>query len=479
MNNDISKKAASGLLWKFAEKIGYQGISVSVQIILARLLLPDDYGIIAIIMVFVALSDVFILQGLTTALIQRKNPSQLDFSSVFYANIGISIIIYICLFFSAGLLADFYYMPELKNITRVLGLNVVLGAPSAVHYAIMSRNLDFRKSFYRNITNVVCYGITGILLAFEGFGVWSLVYSKLVGTLVGSVVMIVGVNWTPSLVFSTKSLRSLFNYSSKVLCTNLFKTLFYNLNSILIGKYHPSSQLGYYQRGRQIPEMVMTSVDGSLSEVMYPTLSKFQDDLPSLKGVLRRSLKISMFVTFPLLVFLIVISEPLTLFLLTDKWLPSVPIMQLACILCMDWPLSIRVHALNAIGKSNITLQLSIIQQVFSLFILIITVRYGVIAMMYGGIFSSIVYLFVSSYFVNKYIKYSLVEMLHDIIPTVFYTIVMAGCVYVVSLFCMPLLLQLAIQVLIAFSIYVSIVLFVKDSNMVYLQKMLNNIIKR
>ena len=225
--------------------------------------------------------------------------------------------------------------------------------------------------------------------------------------------------------------------------------------------------------------MVMTSVDGSLSEVMYPTLSKFQDDLPSLKGVLRRSLKISMFVTFPLLVFLIVISEPLTLFLLTDKWLPSVPIMQLACILCMDWPLSIRVHALNAIGKSNITLQLSIIQQVFSLFILIITVRYGVIAMMYGGIFSSIVYLFVSSYFVNKYIKYSLVEMLHDIIPTVFYTIVMAGCVYVVSLFCMPLLLQLAIQVLIAFSIYVSIVLFVKDSNMVYLQKMLNNIIKR
>ena len=414
MTSDVNlrKRAMSGLIWKLMEKIGYQLISVIVQVILARILSPEDYGLIAIIMVIIALSDVFILQGFTSALIQRKEPSQLDFSSVFFANVIISVILYTIIFFAADFIAKFYNIPDLVQLTRVLSLNIIIGAFSAVHNAILSRNLDFKKSFYRNISNVFGYGLSGILFAFNGLGVWSLVYARLIGTTISTVVLWFGIKWKPSFIFATTSLRSLFKYGSRVFATNFLKTFFYNLNAIIIGKFQPASELGFYQRGRQFPELLMSAVDGSLSDVMYPTLSIIQDNRDALKNALRRSLKLSVYITFPILLFLIVVSEPLTILLLTDKWLPSVPIMQLACIICMGWPLSIRLHALNAIGRSDVTFKLSFIQQLISIVILIITVRYGVLAIMYGTILSSIIFIIFSSYFVDKYLGYSLKELI-------------------------------------------------------------------
>lgn len=400
----IKKRAFSGILWKFFEKISTQGISIIVQIILARLLLPDDYGMIGYLMVFINISEVFLAQGFTTALIQKKDSDQFDFSTVFFANVGMSVLIYLLFFFIAPYVAIFYDEPRLTELMRILSLTVIIGSFSAVHNAFLSKRLEFRKSFLRGLANTVTYGISGVYFAYCGFGVWSLVYSKLVGALAGAIVLWLTVKWKPSFTFSFSRIKSLFRFSSKVLGSNLLNTIFNNINPLIIGKFYSSAELGQYQRGQNIPQMMMTAIDGSMSEVMYPTFSEMQDKLEAVKSALRRSMKLSMYLVLPMLTGLLVVAKTLTLVLLTEKWLPSVPYMQLTCIICMFWPLSARTHALNSIGKSGVTFKLSLVSKGLSLLCIILLARISVLAIMVGSIFVSIVGMLLTSVYVNKYI---------------------------------------------------------------------------
>ena len=430
---NLKERAIGGAIWKFAEKLGMQMMQIVIQIVLARILLPEDYGIIGLLSIFINISDVFILQGFTTALIQKKDADELDYSSVFFANLTMSAVIYIIFYAISPAVAKFYNTPQLCRVMRVLSLNIIVGAFCAVHNAIVSKNLQFKISFIRNIANTVTQGVVGIVMACFGYGVWSLVGSKIAGTFVGMVILCVTVEWKPKFVFSIERIKSLFKYSSKVLGTNLLNTIFNNIHSLIIGRYFSTIDVGYYQRGQQIPQAAMTAVDGSMNEVLYPSLSLLQNEPDRLKSALRRSMKTSMYIVLPMLMGLMVTAKPLTLILLTDKWLPSVPFMQLTCLITIFWPLSARTHALNAIGRSDVTFKLSIVAKIITLIMIGVCVSFGIYAIMWGTLLASFVSFWITSYYVEKYLDYSLKELVHDIGAPIFLSTGMVIVVVAIS----------------------------------------------
>ncbi len=455
LENQIGSKTANGMLWKFLEKISVQGMQLIIQIVLARLLMPEEYGLVGLLAIFISICDVFILQGLTTALIQKKNADDIDYSSFFFANIVVSLILYGILFVCAPLIASFYKEPALVSILRVLSINVVVGAFAAVHNAILSRQMDFRKSFFRKTADVITQGAVGVTMAVFGFGAWAMVFSKVAGLCVGTVVLWLGVRWTPKPVFSAQRTKSLFSFSSKVLFSNLLNTTFNNIHSLIIGGYYSAADVGYYQRGQQIPQTAMGALDGSMTEVLYPAFSNIQGDLSLLKKAVRKSIRLSVFVVFPVLLGLLVVSQPLTLILLTEKWLPSVPFMQLTCICCMFWPLSHRTHALNAIGKSSVTAKLSIIGKSITLLSIFVCLQFGIYAIMLGTIVSSSISLFITSYYTKKYIGYGIKELAQDMLPPLALSCIMAVGAFLIGLLNINIYVSLVLQILVGVAIYV------------------------
>ncbi len=478
-DNSLSDKFKYGMIWKLAEKIGAQVMQLIIQIVLARILMPDEYGLVGLLSVFIALSDVFILQGLTTALIQKKDPDSVDYSSVFYVNIAVSVLLYTLLFLIAPFVADFYDDVRLVDIMRVLSFNVVIGAFPAVHNAILSRNLDFKKSFFRNISNTVTQGVVGITLALSGFGAWSMVFSKLSGTFVGAIVLMLAVKWKPGLLFSVSKVKTMFAFSSKVLGTNLLNTLFNNIHALVIGHYYTPTEVGYYQRGQQIPNAMMYSIDGSMSEVLYPTFSKIQDDLVALKNAMRRSISISMYVVCPILIGLIAVAEPLTLFLLTEKWLPSVPFMRLVCLGCIFWPLSHRSHALNSIGRSDITLKLSVISKVITVVLLVISIPFGIYAMVSGSLVASFISFWITSYFSEKMFGYKLKELFSDILPTLGLSVAMGIPVFLMQYLHLPTVLILILQIAVGAAIYIGLSVIFKVEMFGYILNIITDFLKK
>lgn len=468
-NEALKSKTLSGIVWKFAEKAGAQLMQVIIQIVLARLLLPEEYGLVGLLTIFIAISDVFILQGFTTALIQKQDADKVDFSSVFYANLIMSILIYVILYLCSPIVAKFYNEMQLTNIMRVLSVNVIIGALSAVHNAVLSRNLEFKKSFYRNIANIATQGIVGITLAYLDYGVWAMVLSKVAGILVGCIVLWITVRWYPQKYFSLRRLKILFSYSSKILTTNLLNSIFNNIHSLIIGRYYTTADLGYYQRGQQIPQATMTSFDGSMTEVLYPAFSKVQNDIHLLKKAVRRSIKTSMYIAVPILFGILATARTFTVIFLTDKWLPSVPFMQLSCVVCMFWPLSHRTHALNALGKSNVTLKLSLIGKSITLFSILICVSFGIYAIMIGTIISSCISLGITTYYVNKYLHYSFRELISDIFPSLLMGSIMCIVVLGIGFLNLPIILILIVQVLGGIFSYLLESIITKNDSLMFL----------
>lgn len=477
---EVKSKVVAGAIWKLLEKTGMTFIQFLIQIVLARLLLPEDYGLVGLLTIFMTISDVFLLQGFTTALIQKKDADELDFSSVFFANLIMAVVIYIVFFLSAPLVATFYKEERLVLIMRVLSLNVIAGAFAAVHNSVMAKNLEFKKSFFRVAANVVTQGLVGIACALLGFGVWSLVVSKLAGTTVGTIVICTTVKWRPKFLFSIKRLKKLFSYSSKVLVVNLVNVVFNNIHSLIIGRYFTKAELGYYQRGQQFPTVLTTAIDGSLSEVLYPTLSRIQDDLEKVKATLRRSMKTSMFVVLPMLLGLIAISEELILLLLTEKWLPCIPYLQLTCVVCAFWPLAARTQALNALGMSNVTFKLSMISKVLTLLLIMVCVRFGIYAILLGTILSSCVTVWLTSHYISKYIHYTIKEFLLDLLPSVAISVVMMLLVMLLGrILEVNLLLKIAIQVIFGGGVYITLSKIFRVDSLAFVLDMIKKLTRR
>ena len=472
MENDSLKNAMKkGLFWKFGEKVFVQGTQLLLQIILARLLFPDDFGVLAILNVFIALSDVFILYSFTTALIQKKNADQLDFSSVFFFNIGISILLYLILFFCAPLVSKFYKIESLTVLLRVLALNIIIGSFSSIQNAIVSKSLRFKITFIKSIALVITYAVVSIVLAVNGFGVWSLVLGKVASTVVGTGILIILVKWVPTKEFSFHRMKSLFSFSSKILGTNLLGTVFQNMSSLVIGKYYTTEDLGYYNKGQQLPQAAMSAIDGSLSEVLYPSMSIIQSDEKALKQLLGRALCLVYFIIAPIMIGGIVIAPRLIPALLTEKWVQSVPFFQLQCVVCMFWPMNSETHMLNAKGLSKLTFILSLTSNIISLLFILIGVRYSIYVIMIGAILGNLVAVSLSSVFAYKHVSYSIIDLAKDIGPSFVSALLMGACVYFISRVPLSDHYVLVLQIISGAVIYFVMSMVIHNKGLIYLKK--------
>ena len=430
----FKSRVITSLIWKFLERIGTQGVSFVVAIVLARLLSPADFGLIAIVMVFVTIANVFVQSGLNTALIQKKNADNLDFSTVFYSCLALASILYMGLFFCAPYIAKFYNNQlEIVPVIRVLGLMLPLGALNSIQEAYVARNMLFKKLFYRSVGAIIPAGVVGIVCAYLGFGIWSLVAQQLLNAFFICVIMWFTVNWRPSLSFSFERWKSLFSFGWKLLCSSLLDAFYYNIRDLVIGKMFSPADLGYYNRGDQFPKLIITNINSSIQSVLLPSLSSVQDNRARLKSLARRSIKTSCFLIFPMMAGLAALARPLTLVLLGEKWLSAVPFIQICCFSYAFWPIhTTNLSAINAVGRSDVFLKLEIIKKCYGLVVLAIAV-YAFRSPL--GIAMSVAITAPLGSFVNafpnkKILNYGFVEQMRDCLPSFLLSVVMGCCVY-------------------------------------------------
>lgn len=453
--NNTKSKIISSLFWKLMERGGTQGVQFIVQIVLARLLSPDDYGIIALITIFISLANVFVQSGFSTALIQKKDTNETDFSSVFYLSFLVACMLYIILFFSAPHIALFYGKDVLVSVIRVLAFTLFFGAVNSIQNAVISKKMQFKKLFYSSIGAMTVSGIVGIAFAIAGFGVWALVAQQLTNQFTITIILWFTVKWRPKLIFSIKSVKVLFSFGWKLLISSLIDTLYTNLRSLIVGKLYSPAMLGFYNRGEQFPSLIVTNIDSSIQSVMLPTLSAHQDNSRRVKDMTRRSIVTSSFIVFPLLMVLAITGEPLIKILLTDKWLPSVPFLQIFCASYALYPIhTANLQAINALGRSDIFLRLETIKKIIGIIILGVTTFYGIYAIAIGMLFYSIICTFVNAYPNLKLLDYSYNEQLKDIVPSMILTLVMGAMIYNFKWLYMNTLTTLIVQILFAIIIY-------------------------
>lgn len=426
----MSSKATiiSSLIWKFLERIGIQGTQFVVSIVLARLLAPENFGLIAIVTIIISIANVFIQSGLGTALIQKKDADDLDFSSVFYASLSLATIIYTGIFFTTPLIAQFYNNDELIPIIRVLTLTLFIGVFSSIQYAYVARNMMFKKLFFRSMGSIIPSSIVGISLAFAGFGVWALVAQQLFSASLSVIILWFTVPWRPRLSFSFQRLGKLFSFGWKLLLSSILDTIYSQIQGIVIGKMFSPTSLAFYDRGSHFPYIIVNNINNSIQAVMLPSLAAYQDDRPQVKKMMRRAIVTSSFLIIPMMAGLAAIAEPLVLVLLGEKWLPCVPFVRIFCFFYAFYPIhTSNLSAINALGRSDIFLKLEIIKKIYGLAILIGFIFYfrSPIGIAYGAALSALIASFVNASPNKKLLNYSYFEQLKDIAPSILLTCLM------------------------------------------------------
>ncbi|MBQ0050672.1 MAG: lipopolysaccharide biosynthesis protein, partial [Treponema sp.] len=431
-NQTISKNTVlSSLIWKFLERGGVQGVQFVLSIVLARLVSPDDYGVIALILVFIQIANVFIQSGFNTALIQKKDSDDLDFSSVFYLSLAVSLVFYMTLFFASPFVAIFYDKPVLTSLLRVLSITFFFGAVNSIQSAYVSKTMQFKKFFYSSMGSVLGSGILGLVLAYKGYGVWALVFQQLANILLNCLIMWFTVEWKPKLIFSLSRIRTLFSFGWKLLCSGLLDTIFRNIYSLIIGRVYTSSQLGFFNRGQQFPQVIATNLDGSIQSVMLPTLSANNDDVVMVKRITRKSISMSAFVLMPCMFGLAAVAKPLVVLLLTEKWIDCVLYLQLACLSYAIYPLhTANLTAINAMGRSDLFLKLEIAKKILTVINLIVTIPLGIKAMAIGQVIQGFICTFINGYPNLKILGYKFIEQWKDVFTSMILAFVMAAIIY-------------------------------------------------
>jgi len=476
--NESNNSVIKSLFFKFAERCGYQGIAFIVQLILARLLTPSDYGVLTILAIFVNISQVFVQSGLNTALIQRKDVTEKDYSTVFYVSLGIAVFLYIVLFFAAPFIGAFYEMPDLKFYLRVLALNLIPGAFNSIQNAKIAKEMRFKQLMYCTLCAVVLSGTVGITMAYFGLGVWALVGQQLTNQISVCIIMLIVVKWRPKRVFELNRLKLLFGFGWKLLCSNLIDTVYKDLQGLVIGKKYNSSTLGHYNRGKQFPELIVNNLNGAIQSVMLPALSKHQDDKVKMKSMMRRSIVTSSFIVFPIVTGLAVCAEHLISAVLTEKWLPCVPYLRIYCFIYAFYPVhTANLQAINAQGRSDVFLKLEIIKKIYGLATLCFTVFCfkSPLAIAFGVAATTLLSCFVNASPNKKLLSYSYAEQMKDIFPAFALSLTMGGLVYCITFIGLNDWLTMLIQVPAGIIIYVSLATVFKLECWIYIK----NIIKK
>lgn len=429
------KKVLNNMLWRFAERVGAQGVNFLVSVVLARILTPEDYGVIELASIFTTILAVFMTAGLGTALIQRKEIDDLDCSTALVGNIGIGIILYGVVFFSAPYIAQFFRQPLIKNVLRVLALTLVIGGVNGIQHAKVARSMQFKLFFKATITGTVLSAIVGIWLAVKGFGVWAIVAQHLTNQIIDTVFLSVIIKWKPSFRFSWVRFKPLCAYGSQAYGAQLIETVYNSLRSLLIGRYYTGTDLAYYNRGRHIPALVNYNTNHAIQSVMFPTYSKVADDPEKFKKMMRRAISMGTFIIFPCMMGLAVVSSTLIDTIYTSKWLPATPYLQIACFVYALNPLHVvNLQAILALGKSNISLRIEIIKKTIAITTMIICIHISLFVTAFSAIPLGIMALIVNSWPIGKYIKYTLFEQLKDSVPAFLLSIIMGVFVWLLGM---------------------------------------------
>ena len=459
----------SNMFWKFAERTGAQIVTFILSLVLARLLSPNEYGIIAMVTVFIAIANVFVESSFGNALIQKKDADNLDFSSVLFLNIGLSLVLYGFIFVSAPIVADFYGYVILTPIMRVMGLRIIVAAINSVQHAYVSRNMIFKRFFYSTIGGTIVSAIVGISMAYMGFGVWALVAQYMVNTTVDAIVLWFTVKWRPEIQFSIIRVKSLFSFGWKLLVAQLLGTLANQSRQLIIGKMYTSSDLAYYNMGLRFPQPIISNINTSISAVMFPVVSKAQNDLERLKTLTRQSIKVSSYFIFPIMVGLAVVAEPLIELLLTEKWLPCVPYLRIACFTHAIIIMQIAMqNAIMALGRSDVFLKMDIISKVLGITLLICVMRQGVMAIALISIVTGTFNVVMKAIVSKRMIGYTYREHLADNVPILVVSTIMGVAVYLINLFGFSSIITMCIQIPLGIAIYLLLSLLFKLEGYVF-----------
>ena len=449
---------ASGISWKLIERFSVQIVRFVLQILLARILDPEHYGSLALLLVFTTLANVFIQKGFSSSLIQDKNVSDEDYSSVFWVTLGIAGIAYIVVWSLAPLVDVIYSQPELIEPLRILALLLFPGALNSVHQSKLSREMDFRKVFITNVGGVLVAGAVSIALAYMGWGLWSLVIQSVLSTTMTCILLCLMSNWKIRRVCDWKRVKKLFSFGWKLLVSELLDTLYQDLYSLVMGLRFDNEILGYFNRGKQFPQFVVTSANSTVQSVMLPAMSRQQDDLDRLKRMMRDSVSLSSYVLFPVMAGLAGVAEPLVEVVLTEKWLPCVPYMQIYCFALAFLP----VHAgclqgINAVGRSDLFLKMSVIKTICSLAALVAAVALfeSPIAIAQVTVFTALAHCVVNAVPCRKYIGYQYREQLADLLPASVLSAIMLGAVCMTGTLALPAMKLILVQIAVGVAVYV------------------------
>ena len=457
LQNSSSANVIKNFFWRIGESGGAQLVSFLVSIVLARLLTPEDYGVIALVTVFTSILQVFVDSGLGTALVQKKNADEVDFSSVFYFNVLVCLTLYAGMFVAAPAIAKFYDNPIYIPLVRVLSLTLVISGLKNIQQAYVSRHMIFKRFFFSTLGGTIASAILGIVMAYAGFGVWALAAQYVSNTAIDTLILWVTVPWRPRKKFSWMRLKELLSYGWKLLASALMDTGYTSLWNLLIGKVYSAADLSFYDQGSRYPKAIISTISNSIDSVLLPTMSSVQDDRAQIKSMTRRSIMTSVYVMAPLMMGLAGCARTLVSLILTDKWLPCVPFLRIFCITYMFWPVhSANLNAIKAMGRSDLYLRLEILKKIIGIGLLLCTVKISVMAMACSLLISSFASQVINSYPNWKLLNYRYLEQLRDILPSILLAVIMAVAVGAVPLLGYGNVLTLCIQIPLGAVIYVA-----------------------
>lgn len=465
----LQKKVLSGLIWKFGERIGAQAVSFIVSMILARLLLPRDYGVVAMITIFIEIANVFVVSGFGQALIQKKDADSLDFSSVFYFSITMSWLLYALVFFLAPLAASFYRNPLLTPVLRVMALKLPLAGVNSVQQAYVQKHMMFKRFFFSTLIGTVSSAVVGIVMAYKGFGAWALVAQYLFNSTMDTLVLWVTVKWRPIWCFSLKRMKEMFGFGWKMLMSELINTAYKQVRSLVIGKIYTSEDLAYYNQGQKLPNVIVTNINSSIGSVLFPAMTTRQEDKEGLKKMVRLSIQIGSYIMWPLMIGMVVVAEPVVSLLFSDKWLFCVPYMQIACIQYALEPVqTANIQAVKALGKGRTMLIMEIVKKGFGLVTLIAVMRQGVMWIAWTGMLVTFFAALVNSTPNRRYLGYTYREQLADLLPSILVAAAMGVVVYGVGLLPLGRFVLLGLQIVTGGAVYLLLSFLLKLQAFVY-----------
>lgn len=459
MQKSLGDKYLTAVFWAYADKFGTGGFNFLVTIVLARLLVPEDFGLIAMVMIFYEISHTFVESGFTEALVRKQELTEEDKSTTFVFNFFVGLFLYGVLFFSAPFIAGFFNEPVLTLVVRLLGLNLIIESFAIIHGAVLLHEINFKALAQTRLAGIVISSLVAIGMAFHGYGVWSIVVKYNVASIVTTMVLMFMTKWKLSIRFSRDSFQQLFGFGSKIFFRALIDKFYRHIYNFIIGKYFTASMLGFYSQANQLKNTVILILFQTVHNVTYPVLSKLQDDYIRLKDSYRKLLKMNSFVIFPVLIVLIVLGKPIIVTLIGTKWLEAVPFFKLVCLATFTHHMiQINLNMLLIVNRPDLGLRLEIIQKLVITVAIVIGLQFGIYGLVISQVISSYIGLIVNTMYSKKLLNYGLLEQLNDALPSLAFALITGGFLFLMDQF-LPYtgLLQLIISLPVAIFMYIGL----------------------